>query len=238
MVVTTKITHRYLMNKTKWDLVSWIMDDLDRIDKLTDELEAVKAEKDMLRIAVGKHNQEKDQYNAEFSALQDEYNFEVETVTALGAYLDQAHKDVEQMTGERSVIFLALAEAFDVTPDYPDFEDAAHLKEFIIGRLNTYRSIIDEKAATIKLWEEAHQKRRINAWSPWIACAERMPERGQVVLMWIQPHSYIPGNAKEGAYMPQINMVTPWRSTWDMAVYSEEDITHWQPMPERPEVQP
>lgn len=118
--------------------------------------------------------QKLDGLRADYAALQTEYNSEVETATALGAYLDQAKAENDEL------------------------------------------------------------KARLR----WIPCAERMPQPGEVVLMWIQPHSYIPGNAKEGAYMPKINTITPWRSTWDMAVYSEEDITHWRPMPDRPEVQP
>ncbi len=38
MTVVTKITHKYLMNKTKWDLASWIMDDMDKFDKLEGDL--------------------------------------------------------------------------------------------------------------------------------------------------------------------------------------------------------
>lgn len=34
MVVTTKITTKYLMNKTKWDLSQMIMDLLNRLDRL------------------------------------------------------------------------------------------------------------------------------------------------------------------------------------------------------------
>ena len=52
MVVTTRITHKYLMNKTKWDLASWLMDDLDRIDNLTAQLESARAELAALREAL------------------------------------------------------------------------------------------------------------------------------------------------------------------------------------------
>jgi hypothetical protein len=43
MVVTTRITHKYLMNKSKWDLAPWIMDDLDKIDKHEARLSAAAA---------------------------------------------------------------------------------------------------------------------------------------------------------------------------------------------------
>jgi len=44
MVVTTRITHKYLMGKSKWDLTSWIMRDLDDMDKLVSELAQARAE--------------------------------------------------------------------------------------------------------------------------------------------------------------------------------------------------
>ncbi len=51
IVATTRITHRYLMNKTKWDLASWIMDDLDRVDDLRERAEKAEAELAALREA-------------------------------------------------------------------------------------------------------------------------------------------------------------------------------------------
>jgi len=44
MVVTTRITHRYLMGKTKWDLSQMIMMLLDDVDRLTAEAEHLKKE--------------------------------------------------------------------------------------------------------------------------------------------------------------------------------------------------
>jgi hypothetical protein len=58
MVVTTRITHKYLMNKSKWELASWIMDDLDKIDKLADEIRAL--DKSNTWIHVDKAEPEKD----------------------------------------------------------------------------------------------------------------------------------------------------------------------------------
>lgn len=67
------------------------------IDKLRAELKQARSEHDMLRTTVGKHNQEKDAYNAEFEQLRAEYNSEVETATALGIYLDHARADNEEL---------------------------------------------------------------------------------------------------------------------------------------------
>lgn len=114
MVVTTRITHKYLMNKTKWDLSQMIMMLLDDVDRLTAK--------------------------------------------------------VEQLQEERR----------------------------------------------------------------WIPCSERFPNPGQCVSMWIQPHAYVPGSEKLGAYMPMISPHAPWRSTWDMAYYAPDEITHWRILPEPP----
>lgn len=47
---------------------------------------------------------ERDTAISDYSTLQDEYNSEIEVVTALGIYLDQAHKDVEELTAERDAL--------------------------------------------------------------------------------------------------------------------------------------
>ena len=40
MIVETKITYKYLMNKTKWDLAHMIMDLLDENDELRKRVES------------------------------------------------------------------------------------------------------------------------------------------------------------------------------------------------------
>jgi peptidoglycan hydrolase CwlO-like protein len=47
-VTTVRVNHHYLMNKSKWDLASWIMDDFDRIDNLEEEVAKLKAEIDKM----------------------------------------------------------------------------------------------------------------------------------------------------------------------------------------------
>jgi hypothetical protein len=42
MEFTTRITHKYLMGKTKHELADWIMRDLDEIEKLQTEIDVLK----------------------------------------------------------------------------------------------------------------------------------------------------------------------------------------------------
>ena len=46
MTVTTKITHRYLMNKTKWDLATFTMQIVDMNDDLQKELDRIRVVND------------------------------------------------------------------------------------------------------------------------------------------------------------------------------------------------
>ena len=69
----------------------------------------------------------------------------------------------------------------------------------------------------------------------WIPCADRMPEPGQRVLMWIRPYSYVPGADKLGAFVPMIDQVKPWHSSWDNNDYGTDEVTHWKPLTEPPQ---
>lgn len=44
MTVTTKITHRYLMNKSKWDMAAFTMQIVDINDNLQKEIDRLRAE--------------------------------------------------------------------------------------------------------------------------------------------------------------------------------------------------
>lgn len=85
-------------------------------------------------------------------------------------------------------------------------------------------SQVDALTAEIAAMKEAQR---------WIPVEERLPEPGVPVLMWLHPR-HIPGQAKEGTYMPVLNPDRPWRSTWDMSTYETGEITHWRPMPFAP----
>ena len=77
---------------------------------------------------------------------------------------------------------------------------------------------------------------RLQEAARWIPVEERLPEPGVPVLMWLHPR-HIPGQAKEGTYMPVLNPDRSWRSTWDMSTYETGEITHWRPMPSVPNVE-
>jgi hypothetical protein len=80
-------------------------------------------------------------------------------------------------------------------------------------------------------------KARINeleATNRWIPVGERLPEPGQRVLMWIQSYAYVPGAEKLGAYMPMVDSLAPWHSSWDLNIYETSEVTHWLPLPKPP----
>lgn len=171
---------------------------------------------------------------AERDILSDELNSERECSTALGAYLDQAHKDVEQISDELSAARARIAELERKIRE-------EHYAYTVMAKANDdHMEYIAELEERIDVAEGMSYKRslriaELEAAQRWVPVGERLPDRGQTVYGWINPVSYLPGHGKEMTYMPMLNPGYPWRSTWDMATYSALDITHWQPLPAVPE---
>lgn len=96
------------------------------------------------------------------------------------------------------------------------------------------RSLREENAALTEQVDALTARiAELEAVQRWIPVEERLPEPGVPVLMWLHPR-HIPGQAKEGTYMPVLNPDRPWRSTWDMSTYETGEITLWRPMPFAP----
>jgi hypothetical protein len=71
-------------------------------------------------------------------------------------------------------------------------------------------------------------------YSQWISVEDRLPEEGLEVLIFGKVLNDI---SKVLGVRARFNGDQEWKYTWesdDIHVYTQDDVTHWQPLPERP----
>lgn len=95
------------------------------VNWLREQCRIAEAEKDMLRIAVGKHNQEKDRYNADYQSLEEKFSAMRDRAEVAEARLSLTQKNAERILQVLSNLLEACYQA----------DEAGELYESIDGSL-------------------------------------------------------------------------------------------------------